>query len=57
MLRDYILKEDMQKKYLEQLAETMMGEQNIWAWGTGRGAKKLLQFIEKIGWGGVSSIY
>ena len=51
MLRDYILKEDMQKKYLEQLAETMMGEQNIWAWGTGRGAKKLLQFIEKIGWG------
>ena len=52
MLRDYILKEDMQKKYLEQLAETMMGEQNIWAWGTGRGAKKLLQFIEKIGWGG-----
>lgn len=52
MLKDLILKEDMEKKYIEQLKSDIMREKTIAAWGTGRGAKKLLQFMQMIDWQG-----
>lgn len=52
MLRERIIKKDMQKEYLEELKNTILSERKIIAWGTGRGAKKLLQFIDMIGWNG-----
>ena len=52
MLKDLILKEDMEKRYIEHLKTTMMKEKKIAAWGTGRGAKKLLQLMKIIGWKG-----
>ncbi len=50
--RNRILKTDKQIEYLNVLRQTIDSNNNIFAWGTGRGAKKLLSFMNKIGWNG-----
>ena len=52
LLEDLLLKTDMQKDYLENIKGIISRSTTIYAWGTGRGARKLLQLMKQINWNG-----
>lgn len=52
LLKNRILKVDVQEQYLNGLKERILDSHKIYAWGTGRGAKKLLPFINEMDWTG-----
>jgi FkbM family methyltransferase len=51
-LKKRVIKEDLQKKYLKRLTNSIMQFSKIYAWGAGRGGKKLLSFLNNIEWDG-----
>ncbi len=52
MLRERVLERDLEGEYLERLKGEIMAAPRLAAWGTGRGAAKLLDLIKKLEWGG-----
>lgn len=52
MLKEHLISKDYQKEHLEHIKILLQGQNEIAAWGTGRGAKKLLAFLNLIDWNG-----